>query len=215
MVIDINEIISYIPSYGDPSGDWHQLSADVGFVKGNKRLWVFDVGADQEIVDYIIEQGKPFSAVISHFHPDHMLNLKNLPSGDIYMSKNTYKYYLRDYMNVMNCPQNIIIIEDDIFIDDGIKVHIFKLPSSHSKGSVAMEINDEFAFIGDGIYPAHKNGIEVYNQQLLIEQINLLNKIKSSQLLLSHKDKYIYDKIAILRLLEKIKEKTLELRKQR
>ena len=48
------------------------------------------------------------------------------------------------------------------------------------KGSVAMEVDGRYCFLGDALYPATKGPVREYNKSLLKEEINALEKIKST-----------------------------------
>ena len=130
-IIRINDRISYIKASNKP------LSADVGMIEGDGYLWLFDLGADESVSEVINGINKQKIAVISHFHPDHMGNLDKIDLKEIFLGANTFGYAGRGN-----------IVENDVFTDDGVKIHIFPLPSSHAKGSVGMEIG-EYAFLGD------------------------------------------------------------------
>ena len=129
------------------------------------------------------EKGVKFSDIryllISHFHPDHMANLKKVKSDEIYLGANTFKYVKRGN-----------IVETDLFIDDGVKIHLFPLPSSHAKGSVGLEAG-RFAFLGDATYTTVKNGKVCYNSSVLKEEIGVLKNLSAKYFLISHDEKFI------------------------
>lgn len=185
-MIKINEKISYIKAKSEP------LSADVGIIEGDKYLWVFDIGADESVPMELIGSGKPINIVISHFHPDHMGNLEHVPSNEIYLGANTFRYAKRGE-----------VVEKDIFIDDGVKLHIFPLTSSHAKGSVGLEIGD-YAFLGDAAYATVKQGKVCYNVSVLKEEIEALKKLSAKYFLISHDEKFIRLREEIIAELEEI-----------
>lgn len=185
-MIRINERISYIKASGKP------LSADVGIIEGDEYLWLFDVGADESVSAVLNGMNKPKKAVISHFHPDHTGNIDKAALGEIYLGANTFGYIKRGS-----------IIEKDIFINDGIKIHIFPLPSSHAKGSVGLEVG-EYAFLGDATYATMKQGKVCYNASVLKEEIAVLKKLSAKYFLLSHDEKFIRDKEDVIAGLEEI-----------
>ena len=163
-LIKLNNHISYITSTDVP------LSANVVLVNGNDHVWMFDVGNHPDIPEIVNEfnrDGKKVNAVLSHFHPDHIGNIKKIKFDKVYQGRLTYKHTgLGD------------ITESDIYIDDGgVRLHIFPLPSSHSKGSLAMEADETYCFLGDGIYAMERLEEKVYNAGLLKEEINVLNNI--------------------------------------
>lgn len=185
-IIKIADRISHIKATGNP------LSADIGIVEGNEFIWLFDIGADESVPMSLNLFEKPKKLVISHFHPDHMGNLEHVGLSEVYLGANTFKYAKRG-----------TVVDKDIFIDDGIKIHIFPLPSSHAKGSLGMETGD-YAFLGDGIYSTMKQGRVCYNASVLKEEIEVLKKLSAKFFLISHDERFIYQKEEIIAELEEI-----------
>lgn len=190
-ILTINNKISYLKASKDP------LSADVGIIQGDERTWFFDVGSNEEAYQLIMNESKKIGIVISHFHPDHMGNLAEILSTDrnpsLYVGDNTFKY----------CKQGEIVTTD-IFIEDGCKLHIFPLPSSHAKGSLGLEIDEKYAFLGDGTYATKKGGKVVYNVQHLKEEIRVLSSLKATYFILSHREPIIQEKDQVLKQLNRI-----------
>ncbi len=185
-IIRINERISYIKATEKP------LSADVGMVEGDKILWLFDLGADKAAFDLLNGIEKPKNAVISHFHPDHMGNLEHMALNEVYLGANTFKYAHRG-----------TVVNEDIFIDDGVIIHLFPLPSSHAKGSLGMKTGD-YAFLGDAIYPTMKQEKACYNSSVLKEEIDVLKKLNARYFFISHDERFIRTKEEIIAELEEI-----------
>ena len=185
-IIKINDRISYIKATEKP------LSADVGIVCGDEFVWIFDVGADELVPMELKSIEKLKNAVISHFHPDHMTNLDKMEFSEIFLGANTFKYAKKGKT-----------VEKDIFIDDGIKIHIFLLPSSHAKGSIGLEAG-EYAFLGDAAYATMKRGKVCYNASVLKEEITVLKSLSAKYFLLSHDEKFIYPKDEVIKNLEEI-----------
>ena len=179
-IIKITDRISYIKATEKP------LSADVGIIEGDEFCWIFDVGADESVPISLNKIQKPKNAVISHFHPDHMSNLARADLNEIFLGANTFKYAKMGK-----------IIDKDVFIDDGIEIHIFPLPSSHAKGSLGLEIGD-YAFIGDATYATMKQGKACYNASVLKEEIAVLEKLSAKFFLISHDEKFIRPKEKII-----------------
>ncbi len=179
--IYINDKISYIAATKAP------LSADIGIIEGEKSVWIFDAGNCEEVLEAINSIQARRNIVISHFHPDHMGNLKKIKAEKIYLGKNTYDY--------ANCGE---VVEKDIYIDDGAKLHIFPLPSSHAKGSLGLEVDGEYAFLGDGIYSTVKNGKICYNSSVLKEEIAVLESLEAKWFLLSHDRKFVKSREEVL-----------------
>lgn len=185
-IINITDRISYIKATEDP------LSADVGIIEGDDFIWIFDVGADESVPMSLSNFEKPKNAVISHFHPDHMGNLEHVGLNKVYVGANTFKHSKRG-----------TVIDTDVFINDGIKIHIFTLPSSHAKGSLGLE-TEEYAFLGDAIYPATKQGRACYNVSVLKEEITVLKNLSAKFFLISHDEKFIRPKEEIISELSEI-----------
>ena len=179
-IIKVTDRISYIKAPEKP------LSADVGIVEGDESVWIFDVGADESVPISLNKIPKPKNAVISHFHPDHMSNLEHVDLNEVYLGANTFKYAKRG-----------TVVDKDVFIDDGITIHIFPLPSSHAKGSLGMEIGD-YAFLGDAACSTTKQGKTCYNASVLKEEIAVLEKLSAKFFLISHDEKFIRPKEKII-----------------
>ncbi|MCR5154994.1 MAG: MBL fold metallo-hydrolase [Lachnospiraceae bacterium] len=170
MQIRLSPRISYIPATDDP------LSADVVIVRGLSYTWVFDVGADENTaLEINLISGKK-AVVLSHFHKDHVFNLDKIKYDRLYVSRFTF-----DHVNTGD------IITNDFYENDGgVHIHIFPIPSSHAKGSLGLEVDNEFAFLGDATYSQFKGGSFVYNSQLLKDEIDILNNIDAKYFCESH-----------------------------
>ena len=166
---NISDIISYLPADSNP------LSADVGIVHGKQYEWIFDVGSNDVSLKLIGDISRDKRIIISHFHEDHMGNLGRMEGGEIYCGDYTFTKLKR----------GTVVTEPLIFLD-GEEITVFPMPSAHSKGAVGLKINGEYAFIGDAVYGAPKNGREVYNVNILKDMTIFLEKLSVQQLLLSH-----------------------------
>ena len=185
----ISDRISYFPAVEDP------LTADVGIVEGNEFVWLFDLGPHPPALQTLqaLNPSKPFCLALSHFHQDHMAYWDRLPLQELYVGKHTYKY-----------THTGAVVESDLYIDDGVKLHLFPLPSTHAKGSLGLEVDDTYAFLGDGIYPMQKNGQALYNANLLADQLRVLRSLKSKYFLLSHDEQFICPREDVLAELEAV-----------
>lgn len=185
-IIRINEKISYLPATENP------LSADVGIIEGEKAVWLFDLGCGTAAEETINRIKKPKNAVISHFHPDHTANAEKVSLSEIYLGANTFKYLKRGKT-----------VESDLFIEDGISLRIFLLPSSHAKGSLGLEVGD-YAFLGDAVYSTAKQGRPCYNSSVLKEEIAVLKNLSAKYFLISHDERFIRTKEEVIVELEEI-----------
>ena len=161
--ITINDRIRYIEAADDP------LSADIGIIRQDDSTWLYDVGNGEKNIAGL---DGCYHIVLSHFHADHTGNIDRLRSESLYVSKETYDHVHRG-----------TVIEDDLYVGD---LHIFPIPSSHTKGCLGLEVDGTYAFVGDALYSKVKNGYYVYNAQFLKEEIEALGRLRSSWLLVSH-----------------------------
>lgn len=177
----INTKISYIESSNDP------LSADIGIIEDSNQLWLYDVGSDKHRISSLT--GK-YNVVLSHFHADHVGNLDQLNIENLYVSKFTFDHVGKG-----------TIVEKDLFLGN---LHIFPLPSSHTKGCLGLEIDGEYAFIGDAIYSKANAEYYIYNSQLLKAEIEVLKNLQARYLLVSHFNGMVMNKDAVIQELEEI-----------
>ena len=187
----MNKIIDYL--YHIPSSNDSILSADVFIIKGNNYNYIYDVGASTNLLNELNNIDKKI-IFISHFHKDHTKNLSNLNYDKLYLSKYSSKH-LNNIGDVIN--ENFIIF-------DGIKIEVILISSPHSKGSIALNINNTYLLVGDAIYSKDENGHESYNVSLLYNLINDLEKINTKYIIISHKKNVIYKKNNILEYLKNI-----------
>lgn len=187
-MIRITDRISYWKATENP------LSANVGVMQGESGVWLFDVGNDEKIAAEIEALPGKKHIVLSHFHPDHAGNLSKIHYDQLYQGAHTDKYTKAGGTFVVH----------DLMIEDGVRLHLFPLPSSHAKGSVGLEVNEEYAFLGDGTYSTVKGGKTVYNAGLLLEEIKVLRSLKAKYFLLSHDGNFVHDREEVLRQLEEI-----------
>ncbi len=185
--IQISERISYWKATEEP------LSADIGIVEGDKYIWVFDAGDSEEACACIQSLTGPLNLVVSHFHKDHCGNVGKINYLNLYQGAYTLKYTHAGE-----------VIRGDIWIEDGVKIHLFEIPSGHAKGCIGMEVGEEYAFLGDAIYCFMKEGKPAYNANLLSEQIKVLRALQAKYFLLSHRERFVCKKEVVLRQLESI-----------
>jgi len=218
----INSYISYIPACENP------LSADVGIIKARSCTYFFDVGRAEACLDYLHSVKGRMQVIISHFHADHIWWLTKHSIGDwgldpedrlsmnyerpcfekIYIGKGTEKYIPDGTIIKEN-----LILEDETLSGEKIKLRIIPMPSSHSTGALALEVNDEYLFLGDSTYCRYRKNNEEeearaeYNVQKLKAQIDLLRSINADKCLIDHDPKFIRPKKVILRQLESVYER--------
>ena len=179
--IRINDRISYIEASDDP------LSADIGIIEDNGSTWLYDVGNGEKSICGL---DGSYHVVLSHFHPDHTGNISRVRAESVYVSRETYAH--------VQCGT---VVSDDLYIGS---LHIFPLPSSHTKGSLGLEVDGEYAFIGDALYSKVEEGCYIYNAQLLKDEIEVLSALRAQYLLVSHFKGLVREKDAVINELKTI-----------
>lgn len=178
--LPISPRIRYRPATDDP------LSADIGIVRTESGVWLFDVGADPRAVEGLDGE---YRVVLSHFHADHTANLDRIRAAELYVSPMTLRHTHRGQA-----------VDRELWIDG---VHIFALPSSHAKGCLGLEA-DGFAFVGDGLYSRVRDGFFVFNAQLVYEELRVLRSLQADTLLVSHRPGLVQSRSEAVAQLEQI-----------
>jgi glyoxylase-like metal-dependent hydrolase (beta-lactamase superfamily II) len=220
--IAVPEQISYIKASHNP------LSADVILVEGQECLYVFDVGKNEQVAEYLNSIPKKKRGILSHFHTDHMGNIGRVEWENVYFGANTEKYfqhYIPDYaaQRFTELPgalslalgtgalegifQKFVTVFDTVKIEDGVSIEIHHMPNSHAKGALLMQVNEEYLFVGDALYSKAEGDNHVYNAQLLREEIELLKKLPGTKVFSSHETRPVKSKTVVIRFLEQIYEK--------
>lgn len=183
-LLKITDRISYFPHRESP------LSADVGVIRCDDEMWIYDVGSTEEIAAAINDLPGHKNVVLSHFHQDHAGNVERVMYDVLYAGGFTCRR-----LGVGTT------VGDHLFFDSGI--HLFLLPSSHAKGCVGLEYGN-YAFLGDATYSMVKDGQAVYNAGILKEQITVLKSLRADLLLLSHSEPFARHKTEVISQLEEI-----------
>ena len=185
-LINLTPEISYLPSVESP------ISSDVVFIKpqGSDTTWIFDTGTCSEAAEFINAVEGKKNIVISHFHPDHILNLLKVKYDKLYVSKYTKKYTRAGE-----------IVDGELLFPDGIKIS--QIPSSHSKGALILEYKD-YTFLGDATYCHFRLTAREYNVQLLEQMIKKMEEITAPNFCLSHDKGFVQPKESVLRIYRKI-----------
>ncbi len=204
------------------------LSADVIAVRGDSAWWIFDVGACDEAAQFInalsripVDRDAGENAtnifvcnsatrlakniVISHFHRDHLLNVQRMCSDEISLDIDALyvgAYTSKTFGEIEGVAKNVVM--EPLAFEDGMQIQILPMPNSHAKGSLAL-IVDDYVFLGDATYPMVGHGApDVYNVQILGEQIKLLKSLKPTRFCLSHKRGLVRDKTSVIQFLESV-----------
>ncbi len=223
-IVKLSDRIQYLQVSYEP------LSADVVAVRGDSAWWIFDVGACDMAVDFINalprnpvsenasqgalenrESAAPVSIplqkniVISHFHRDHLLNVVRHCDGEVSLDFDTLYVgsHASKVVGEMNCREKRTVTAP-ISFDDGIHIEVLPIPNSHAKGSLAL-IADDYVFLGDATYPMVGHGTpDVYNVQILEQQIKMLKSLSPTHFCLSHKRGLVRDKSSVIQFLESV-----------
>lgn len=181
-MIEITDYLKYIVSSDEP------LSSNVFFVEGKDNVYIYDVGRNDEAFNEIEKINRNKTVIISHFHKDHIENIKRISFQNLYVSNYTYKHINEG-----------IVVKDVINIEDGIKLQIMLISSVHSKGALVLNINNEYCLIGDSIF---HNGS--YNKSLTIMMIKQLELINTKYFVTGHEKKCFHEKGELIKSLKNI-----------
>ena len=189
----IDDKISFLPCSEEP------LSAEVYLIRGKAYTYVVDVGSSDRAYEIINAIDKK-KIIITHFHDDHMKNLKRLDISEdmLFLGDHTEKILeSRVYSDeFVKCGT---VVKKSLEMTDGIKLQICPIPSSHAKGSLGVIVCNEYLLIGDGYYCSSKG----YNVSLLHDEISVLKSLDFTKVIMSHDEK-VYSKEEILSELEAI-----------
>ena len=199
-LIQLTDEISYLASTRKP------FCCDIIFIKPKQNnpdniTWVYDVGTTKEARDLINAIDGTKVIVISHFHPDHILNvpfIKFNKGDELIVSKYTKHYTLKG-----NLFENLDESSKAFSSDYNIRPQIYMLPSSHAKGCLCLHYKD-YSFMGDGTYCKEVRLHHSYNAQLLREEIDVLKSIDCKYFCLDHDPKFSYTKEELSELHESI-----------
>ncbi len=224
MLNEINDYISYIPCCEDP------ISGDVGVIKGKKTTYLYDVGSTLECLDFLYSLNGRMQIIISHFHADHTWWLTKHRKGDPELKEDdeiSISYERPKFEKLFigkGCEKHVsdgqivkekIEIYDETPLGEPLKLEIIPMPSSHTKDALALQVNEEYLFMGDSTYVGyHENKVTgekwtEYNVHKLKEQIELLKSLKAEKCLVSHEKRFVRPKKVIIRQLEAIYEKRI------
>ena len=181
---NVTDRISYLPAVEKP------LSADIGIIRCDDKLWIYDVGSSGEAAEAINALAGPKNIVLSHFHTDHAGNIDHVAYDMLYAGAFTCRKLGKGS-----------IVDAPLRFENGI--HIFPLPSGHAKGCVGLEYGD-YAFLGDAVYSMEKNGKAAYNAGLLKELITVLKSLRANLFLLSHREPFARPRAGVIMWLEEI-----------
>ena len=172
------------------------MSSDSIIIDGKNNIYIYDVGNNETMAKEINSLTKKKIIIISHFHKDHLKNLNKINYQQLYVGDNTYRYTKKG-----------IVVDEKIELEDGVE--LFKLSSSHAKGSIAMKFKD-FVFVGDAVSHEIKNNKCLYNVQKLKEEIDTLDSLDVKYIVFSHNAKNYKTKEEVLDKLKTIYSKRIK-----
>lgn len=176
-----------IPYERFPSSE-NPLSADI-FVIGN---YIFDTGASDEAKAFLNSIPNKI-IVISHFHADHSTNVRRVDFDKLYGGKKTCDYL-----------KTGIVVSERLILDETLNIQIAPLTSCHAKGSLMMNLNNEYLFVGDSLCGCSlPDGQYGFNAGMLLSTIRELEKENFKNAVVSHSGDLI-PKDAVLRHLKEI-----------
>lgn len=209
-LIHLTDEISYLQATEKP------LSCDVVFIKPKSQnsnkdkdenenedentTWIFDVGSNKKFLKTIKQIKGKKNIVLSHFHPDHILNLpfiKLKNDDNLFVGKYTKKYTFKG--TVVSGISDFQVLSEE----EKAKPIIFELPSSHAKSCLCLLYKD-YCFTGDATYCKELFPRHTYNAQLLKAEIEVLEKLPCKYFCLSHDKQFIFPKEEIIELHKKI-----------
>lgn len=197
----VNDRISYIPACDRP------LSSDIGIIYGDRHTYLYDVGSTIGDLDFLHGLSEPPVIVISHFHADHTWWLTEHRAGDPDVSPDdsiSTCYTRPSYSALYVSPQTLrhthdgTVVREPVVIEDGVRLEILPVPSSHAKGCLALSVDDSFIFMGDSTYACSKG----YNTQQLKALIGFLEQHPADHVLLSHDRHFVRPKEVVIRQLK-------------
>lgn len=191
--IKLTERISYFPSVEKP------LSSDVIMILGDSRLYVFDVGNNDEATNYLNSLDMPKTVFLSHFHSDHTAHLDTTVYDELYVGNLTNK--------VLHTGT---VVAKPLTIEDGVRLTVVPVSTSHAKGSLLLMVDEDILFTGDATYAVWSDNRTLYNSQLLKEEISILSALPAPKYFLSHNGGKLRKKETVLRLLNDIYAKRLK-----
>ena len=181
-MIEISSYLSFLPSSKEP------LSANVFFIEGDNNTYIFDVGRNDEAYKQIESITKNKVVIISHFHGDHLENINRISFNDLLVGNYTYTH-----TNKGN------IVKDKVFINDGVRLEVLATSSVHSKGSLVVNINNEYCLIGDLVYSKPP-----LNRSLYIQMLKELEKIDTKYFVIGHGEDCVHEAKGYITSLKKV-----------
>ncbi|MBQ7359421.1 MAG: hypothetical protein IJW63_04930 [Lachnospiraceae bacterium] len=168
--------VFYVPGGSAP------LSSEVFFIQGKEKLYVYDVGANEESL-LALKRLNPETCILSHFHKDHTTNLGKVDFQELYVDKKSSEHF----------PMGTTL-EQQKGVEDGVRLDIIPVATCHSKAALLVNIDQQFLLVGDALYAIMKFGRPLFNTGQLKEVIDALERIQTQYVVLSHDTRLVYTK---------------------
>ena len=162
----IGEKIKYLPATNDP------LSADVYLIDGDKYCYIYDVGNNENSLQYINQLGKEKVVILSHYHEDHTGNIEGIHYHDLYVGKKTHEVIGKG-----------IIVKDKLTINDGVKIDVIHCTSPHTDGSLIITVDNEYTLIADLYFTRPP-----FDKAKALKMIESLKMIDTKYFVISHQE---------------------------
>ena len=162
----IGKRIKYVPATNDP------LSADVYLIDGDKYCYIYDVGNNENSLQYINQLGKEKVVILSHYHKDHTGNIEEIHYRDLYVGKKTHESIGKG-----------IIVEDKLTINDGVKIEIAHCISPHTDGSLIVTVDNEYTLIADLYFTRPP-----FDKDKAMKMLESLRNIDTKYFVISHQE---------------------------
>ena len=162
----IGERIKYLTATNDP------LSADVYCIDGDQYCYVYDVGNNDQSLQYVNQIRKEKVVVLSHHHKDHTGNIVGLLYRDLYVGKKTYETIGTG-----------VIVEDKLTINDGVRIDVIHCVSPHTDGSLIVTIDNEYTLIADLYFTRPP-----FDKEKAMKMIDSLRSIDTEYFVISHQE---------------------------
>lgn len=174
--------IKYLPATDDP------LSADVYFIEGDKRCYIYDVGNCDTSLQLINQTDKEKVIILSHYHRDHTGNVERICYDNLYVGRKTYEIVGKG-----------TVVEDMLTINDGVKIEIISCVSPHTEGSLIVNVDNQYTLIADLYFTRPP-----FNRERAMGMMEILKKIDTKYFVVSHQEneKVILKEKLIAELLE-------------
>ena len=162
----IGKRIQYLSAINDP------LSADVYFIEGDKYCYIYDVGNNEASRHHINQVNKEKTVILSHYHKDHVGNTEFVNYERLYVGRKTFETIGEGE-----------IVEDAFTIIDGVKLEVIHCVSSHTDGSLIVNVDNEYTLIADLYFTRPP-----FDKDKALQMVEVLKTIDTKYFVVSHQE---------------------------